>query len=83
MKLERIQDAFKRYGVSRSTGYVMIDDGLFPKPVQICKRSSAIPDFELDHLIQARIAGFSDDDIRILVLKLHSERQQAVCGDVI
>ena len=74
MKLERIQEAFKRYGVSRSTGYVMIEDGLFPKPIQIYRRSSAIPDTELDQLIKARIAGVSDDVIRELVSKIHSDR---------
>lgn len=80
MKLERIQEAFKRYGVSRSTGYKMIEDGLFIKPIQIYRRASAIPGNELDELIKARISGLSEDEIRSVVSRLHAERQQMI-GD--
>jgi|GEM_PF-1042642 len=67
----------KKRGRSRSSHYADIKAGLFVKPILIGLRATGIPDYEVDALIAARIAGKSDDEIRALVIKLESARKAA------
>lgn len=73
----RIPAVLKRRGVSRSGHYADIKAGLFPKPVHIGLRAVAHPDYEVDALNAARIAGQPDEEIRALVLKLEAARKAA------
>lgn len=50
--------------------------GLLTKPVFIGPRSVGWPDFEVKAINAARIAGKSDDEIRQLVIRLHSKRSE-------
>ena len=68
----------KRRGVSRSKHYADIQAGLYPKPVAIGPRAVAYPDYEVDLLNAAKIAGKSEDEIRALVAKLHAARGAAL-----
>lgn len=71
----RIPEVLKRRGVSRSAHYSDIKAGLFPKPVPIGLRAVAHPDFEVDALNAAAIAGMSSDQIRALVEALVAARK--------
>lgn len=62
-------------GYSRSTIYLRIAQGLWPKPVSLGPRSVGWPEHEVAAVNAARIAGKSDQDIRVLVLKLQQERR--------
>ena len=73
----RIPTVLKRRGVSRSGLYAHIAARLFPKPVAIGLRAVAYPDYEVDALNAARIAGRSDDEIRALVVRLEAARKLA------
>jgi prophage regulatory protein len=64
-------------GNSRSTIYKRIADGLFPKQVKIGPRSGGWPDYEIDTINAARIAGKTDDEIRELVIQLETARKAA------
>ena len=68
---------WKRRGKSRSSHYADISAGLFVKPVQIGPRAVATPDYEVDQLIVATVAGKSDEEKRQLVRKLESARVHA------
>lgn len=61
-------------GYSRSTVYLRISQGLWPKPVSLGSRAVGWPASEVAALNAARIAGKSDDDIRALVARLEAER---------
>ncbi|MEI6066733.1 MAG: AlpA family phage regulatory protein [Methylococcaceae bacterium] len=61
-------------GKSRSTLYREIQKGLFTKPVNIGGERVAWPANEIQAINQARIAGKSDDDIRLLVIELEAAR---------
>ena len=74
----RIPTVLKRRGLSRSGHYADIKVGLYPKPVSIGVRAVAHPDYEVDALNAATIAGMSSDEIRALVLKLESARASAL-----
>lgn len=68
------------YGKSRGTIYREIDAGLFVKPVVIGRDKNgdacqvAWPSNEVQAIIDARIAGKSDEDIKALVTKLETAR---------
>lgn len=62
---------------SRSAHYLDIQQGLFPRPVQIGLRAVGWPADEVAVLNGARIAGNSDDEIRALVAKLVAARKAA------
>ena len=64
----------KRRGRGRSAHHDDIRAGLFVKPVLIGARSVATPDYEVDALIAARIAGATDDQVRALVRQLMAAR---------
>jgi prophage regulatory protein len=60
---------------SRSTIYLRIEQGLFPKPVKLGARAVGWPAREVAAINAARIAGRSDDEIRVLVTKLEAARR--------
>lgn len=61
-------------GDKRSTLYRKISKGLFPKPVQIGGDRVAWPANEVQAIINARIAGKSEDQIKALVADLEAAR---------
>jgi prophage regulatory protein len=64
-------------GYSRSTLYLRISQGLWPKPVRIGPRAVGWPAAEVAGLNAARISGKSEPDIRALVGKLEADRRSA------
>ena len=54
--------------------YNAIRAGLFTKPVPIGERAVGWPDYEVEAINAARIAGKSDAQIRELVNRLHAKR---------
>ena len=59
---------------SDASVYNAIRAGLFTTGVAIGQRAKGWPDYEVDALILARIAGKSDAEIRELVNTLHAKR---------
>ena len=64
-------------GLSRSTIYLRVEQGLWTKPVSLGARAVGWPSDEVDALNSARIAGKSDAEIRDLVCKLEAARTVA------
>lgn len=64
-------------GYSRSTIYLRISQGLWPKPVRLGARAVGWPLIEVSALNAARIAGKTDDEIRALVATLEVARKAA------
>ena len=64
-------------GLSRSTIYLRIAQGLWTKPVSLGARAVGWPSSEVTTLNAARIAGKSNDEIRALVVKLEAARKTA------
>ncbi len=62
-------------GYPRSTLYLRIAQGLWPKPVSLGARAVGWPAGEVSAVNAARIAGRTDDEIRALVARLELERQ--------
>ncbi len=70
----RLPAVREQLGRSRSSIYLDIQKGVFTKPVALGPRSVGWPDFEVDSICKARIAGKSEDDIRALVIYLEAAR---------
>jgi prophage regulatory protein len=64
-------------GLSRSTIYLRIAQGVFPKPVSLGGRAVGWPASEVEALNAARISGQSNSEIRDLVVKLEAARKTA------
>ena len=62
-------------GYSRSTIYLRMTQGLWPRPVSLGARAVGWPESELAAMNAARIAGQSDTDIRKLVTRLEARRR--------
>jgi len=71
----RLPEVIRRSGNSRSTIYLRIKQGLWPRPVELGPRSRGFTDGEVEALNAARIAGKSDDEIRSLVAQLEAARK--------
>ena len=65
-------------GYSRSTIYLRISQGLWPRPVSLGARAVGWPAGEVTALNAARIASKSDADIRALVVRLQAARSAAM-----
>ncbi len=64
-------------GYSRSTIYLRIAQGLWTRPVHLGVRAVGWPAREVEALNAARIAGWSDEEIRALVTRLMAARKEA------
>ena len=79
MQLLRLPSVKGRVGHrSDASVYNEIRAGLFTTGVSIGQRAKGWPDYEVDALISARIAGKSDAEIRELVKTLHAKRTALV-----
>ncbi len=61
---------------SDASPYNAIRDGLLTTGVAIGQRAKGWPDYEIDAIASARIAGKSDAEIRELVKRLHAKRTE-------
>jgi prophage regulatory protein len=67
-------------GDSRSAAFEKRKAGLLPDPISIGARAKAYPEHEILAINSARIAGATDDQIRDLVKRLHTDRKNFAPG---
>jgi len=77
-RILRLPDVKSVTGLSRSTIYLYIQNGYLTKPVRLGERSVGWPESEVSALLSARIAGKSDEEIRVLVGELEAIRKDIV-----
>lgn len=72
----RPKDACRQLGgMGLSTLYAHVDRGLFVKPVALSRRFVVFPQEEITAILNARLAGKTDEDVRKLVIELMEKRQ--------
>jgi prophage regulatory protein len=76
----RLPDIKTSTGLSRSTIYLRIAQGVFTKPVSLGGRAVGWPASEVAALNAARISGKSDSEIRNLVTKMEAARDLISVG---
>jgi len=72
----RLPEVKSESGYSRSTIYLRINQGLWPKPIRLGERAVGWPANEIASLNNARIAGKSNEEIRDMVKKLELSRNK-------
>lgn len=77
MQLLPIEEVLSRTGRGRSSHFIAIRRGLFVPPVAISERSKRYPDYEVEAINAAVVAGKSDEEIRQLVAMLIASRKVA------
>ncbi len=73
----RIPAVKSESGLSRSTIYLRIAQGLWTKPVSLGARAVGWPSNEVAAINAARIAGKTDEEVRALVATLEAARKGA------
>ncbi|PSU93971.1 transcriptional regulator [Photobacterium kishitanii] len=73
-RLLRLKEVLYLTGISSSTHYLHIQQGLMVKPVSLGANSSAYPLFEIETINAARIAGKDQNEIKVLVTTLMENR---------
>lgn len=74
----RMPQLVELLGISRSSVYNQIEQGLLTKQISIGARAVALPRFEVLKIVEARMQGSTDDEIREVVKQLHRNRLQIV-----
>jgi prophage regulatory protein len=79
MMILRLPEVKRRRGLRADASiYNEVRDGLFTIGVAISERSKGWPDYEVDAINAARVAGQSSEQIRELVKVLHAKRTELV-----
>jgi prophage regulatory protein len=82
MIILRLPEVKRRRGFRADASvYNEVRDGLFTTGVAIGQRSKGWPDYEIDAINSARVAGKSDAEIRNLVKVLHAKRTELAILD--
>lgn len=74
--IQRLPQVSACTGLSRSTLYQRVRQGTFTPPIALGSRAVGWPAHEVEAINAARIAGKSDDEIRVLVKKLVAQRTE-------
>jgi len=74
----RLPTVRQESGLSRSTLYLRINQGLWTKPISLGGRAVGWPASDVSTLNNARIAGKPDDEIRELVKRLEADRNKTL-----
>jgi prophage regulatory protein len=72
----KLSDVLQVYPNSKSTIYNQIKENLFPSQIQLGSRSVGFISSEVEALIQARITGKSDKEIKALLIDLKTKRSE-------
>lgn len=73
--IQRLTQSRKMLGISRSTFYLQISQGLITKPIQIGLRAVGWPSNEIEAIVNARVAGKSIQEIKNIVVELQAQRR--------
>ena len=77
----RLPSVLAEVGLSRSTLYQRISQGLWPKPVNLGGRAVGWPSREIETVNAALIAGQTNSEVRTLVEKLEAARKKNAAAD--
>lgn len=67
----------RTFGIQRSARYEWHKKGLLPGLIRIGPRATGLPEAEVQQVAAARVAGYSDEQIKTLVVQIHEHRKLA------
>ena len=74
-RILRFPEVKKLSGLSRSTIYARVHEGLFPRPILLGRRMVGWRESEIAALNAARVRSETEDAIRALVERLERDRR--------
>jgi len=74
IRMLRLREVMLITGLGRSTVWLSVKQGTLPPPVKIGAKSVAWSSLEIDQVVKAWLAGFSEEAIKALVKRLEGER---------
>jgi len=77
VRLLRLAAVLDSRGRGRSAHYADVKKGLFTPPIASSQRSVRWPDYEVEAINRARIAGKTEEEIKGLVQRLVAQRSSA------
>ncbi|WP_318470606.1 helix-turn-helix transcriptional regulator [Photobacterium leiognathi] len=72
----RLPAVLNTMGISRATLYKQIQAGRFPRPVNLGARSVGWVSDEVQSVLNARVQGFDNNSLEVLVCSMHEARQE-------
>ncbi|MBQ0797405.1 hypothetical protein [Zhongshania sp.] len=75
-KFLRPRDRLALLGENKSSDYRKRQAGLLPEMVELGPRTKGTPDYELEIIQCARLAGANEDEMRELVKAIHEARSK-------
>jgi len=75
-RITRRPDVLSMFAFGNTSLHVRIKDGLMPPPIPLGARAVGWVQSELDSVLSAMIAGYSDAQLRELVSSLLDQRKQ-------
>ena len=73
-KIIRRPEVLNKTGWSKSTLYNRINDGVFPTPISLGARAVGFVESECDKVVRAMIAGYTEQQLKILVQSIIGKR---------
>lgn len=74
LKIERLPEVLEKTGLSKSTLYLRIQQGLFVNSIQLGGRAVGWNSQETDAMLCAMIAGYAENELKRLVTDLKTQR---------
>jgi len=81
LRFIRCDEVLNMVGFSHSTLYDYMGEGLFPPQIHLSPKMVGWDLWEVEEFMKARRVGWSNDEIRALVLRLVAERKPPALGD--
>jgi len=79
VRILRLPEVKDKFGFrSDASVFACVKSGVLPQSIAISARSKGWPDFEIEQILCAKIAGKSDDDIKQIVQSQLAYRQTLV-----
>jgi len=75
IRISRKPEELSRYGFSNSTFYLRIQQGLIPPPISLGGRAVGWVEHENQAVLNAMIAGKTNEEIKALVISLVESRK--------
>jgi prophage regulatory protein len=72
----RLPEALNTLSISKSTFFNQLNEGLLCKPISLGERCVGYPSSEIIAILNARIAGSTNFEIKALVIELEKQRQE-------
>lgn len=82
IRILRVNDVLKRTGLPKSSLYEKVKYQLMTPPINLGARAVGWPDFEIDEINRALIAGCSADEVKALVHDLIVNRGNIRIGGI-